>query len=188
MPLLRPCLVLMAVFTLLTGIAYPLLVTGAAQLVFPDQANGSLVVEHGQVVGSHLIGQPSDGPGWFWSRPSAVAYNAAGSGGANLAPVTEPQRQAWSDRAVALRASGIKGTLPSDAVTASGSGLDPHLSPESALLQVPRIAAARGLDAERLQRLVTERTESPQLGLLGAPRVSVLELNLALTRMSAGDR
>ena len=188
MPLLRPCLVLMAVFTLLTGLAYPLLVTGAAQLVFPDQANGSLVVDHGQVVGSRLIGQPADGAGWFWPRPSAVAWNAAGSGGANLAPVTEPQRQAWAERAATLRTSGAQGTLPADLVTASGSGLDPHLSPEGAALQVPRIAAARGLDPERLRRLVAEQVEAPQFGLLGAARVSVLELNRALARMAAGER
>lgn len=188
MPLLRPCLVLMAVFTVLSGLAYPLLVTGVGQLVFPDQANGSLVVEDGQIVGSRLIAQPADGPGWFWPRPSAVAWNAIGSGGSNLAPVTGSQRQTWADRAAVLRASGMPGTLPADLVTASGSGLDPHLSPESVARQIPRIAAARGLDAERLQRLVTELTESPQFGLLGAPRVSVLELNHALMKMSAGER
>lgn len=188
MPLLRPCLVLMAVFTLLTGLAYPLLVTGAAQLAFPDQAAGSLVVEQDRVIGSRLIGQPSDGAGWFSPRPSAAAWNAAGSGGANLAPVTEPQRQAWSERAAALRSSGIQGSLPADLVTASGSGLDPHLSPEGAALQIPRIAATRGLDPDRLRRLVAERTEGPQLGLLGAPRVSVLELNRALARMAVGER
>ena len=188
MPLLRPCLALMAFFTLLTGVLYPLLVTAAAQLACPVQANGSLVVEHGQVVGSALIGQPSDGAGWFWPRPSAVGWNAAGSGGANLAPVTDLQRQAWSEHAAALRASGIQGSLPSDLVTASGSGLDPHLSPEGARLQVARIAAARGIDPGRLQRLIAERTEPPQFGLLGAPRVSVLELNRALTTMDSGDR
>ncbi len=188
MPLLRPCLVLMAVCTLLTGLVYPLLVTAAAQLLFPDQADGSLVVEHGQVIGSRLIGQPAEGAGWFWPRPSAVAWNAAGSGGANLVPVTAPQRQAWSERAAILRTSGVTGTLPSDLVTASGSGLDPHLSPEGAMLQVPRIAAARGLDPERLRRLVAEHSEAPQFGLLGAPRVTVLELNRAVERMSAGER
>ena len=188
MLLLRPCLVLMAVFTLLTGLVYPLLVTGAAQLVFPGQANGSLVVEHDLVIGSHLIGQPSEGPGWFWPRPSAVAWNAAGSGGANLAPVTGPQRQAWSERAATLRTSGMHGTLPAELVTASGSGLDPHLSPESVLVQIPRVAAERGLDPERLRRLVVESIETPQLGIFGAPRVTVLELNRALARMVAGDR
>lgn len=188
MPLLRPCLVLMAVFTVLTGLAYPLLVTGAAQLAFPDQANGSLVVEQGQVVGSRLIGQRSDGAGWFSPRPSAVAWHAAGSGGSNLAPVSEPQQKVWSERAAVLRASGVQGTLPADLLTASGSGLDPHLSPEAAVLQIPRIAATRGLDPERLQRLVSERTEPPQFGLLGARRVSVLELNRALARMAAGER
>lgn len=188
MPLLRPCLVLMAVFTLLTGLAYPLLVTGVAQLAFPDQANGSLIVDHGQVVGSRLIGQPSNGPGWFSPRPSAVAWNAAGSGGSNLAPVVAPQRLAWSERAAALRASGVASTLPADLVTASASGLDPHLSPEGAALQIPRLAAARGLDPERLHRLVADLTEGPQLGLLGATRVSVLELNRALVRMSSGER
>ena len=188
MLLLRPCLVLMAVFTVLTGLVYPMLVTGAAQLAFPIQANGSLVLEHDQVVGSQLIGQPSAGPGWFWPRPSAVAWNAAGSGGANLAPVTAPQRQAWSERSAALRTSGINGTLPGDLVTASASGLDPHLAPESVLIQIPRVAAERGLDPERLHRLVAEMTEPPQLGIFGAPRVTVLELNRALARMVAGDR
>jgi len=177
----------MAVFTLLTGFAYPLLITGAAQLVFPDQANGSLVVARGHVIGSRLIAQPSDGPGWFWPRPSAVAWNAAGSGGANLAPVTAVQLQAWSERAAVLRASGVHDTLPADVLTASGSGLDPHLSPAGAALQVPRIAAARGLDSARLQRLVSEQIEPPQLGMLGAARVSVLELNRALARMAAGE-
>jgi K+-transporting ATPase ATPase C chain len=188
MPLLRPCLVLMLVFTVLTGVCYPLLVSIAAHLLFPDQANGSLVTVHGYVVGSRLIGQRAVGAAWFWPRPSAVAYDASNSGGANLAPVTEPQLQAWSMRAKALRDSGIRGPLPADLVTASGSGLDPHISPESALAQVPRIAAARGVDPHRLERLVAAFTALPQLGLLGSRRVCVLELNLALARMTAGER
>jgi K+-transporting ATPase ATPase C chain len=186
MPILRPCLILMAVFTVLTGMLYPLLVTIAAQVAFPDQATGSLVLDRGRIVGSRLIGQAANGPGWFWPRPSAVNWNAAGSGGANLAPVTLPQRQARADRAATLRTSGIQGTLPADLVTASGSGLDPHLSPEAALIQVPRIAAAHGLDPGRLRRLVAERTEPPQFGLLGAKRVNVLELNRALVILASG--
>ena len=117
-----------------------------------------------------------------------MAWNAAGSGGANLAPVTEPQRQAWSERAAALRTSGISGTLPAELVTASASGLDPHLSPESVLVQIPRVAAERGLDPERLRRLVEDSIETPPLGIFGAPRVTVLELNRALARMVAEDR
>jgi K+-transporting ATPase ATPase C chain len=176
----------MAFFTLLTGVIYPLFVTLAAQGLFPFQAAGSLMVEHDRLIGSRLIGQPAAGTEWFWPRPSAVAWNAAASGGANLAPVTAPQQQAWAERAAALRASGLTGTLPGDLVTASGSGLDPHLSPAAALAQVPRIAAARGLDPEKVRQVVAEHIVGPQLGLLGPPCVTVLELNLALTRLVPG--
>lgn len=184
--IIRPCLVLMAVFTVLTGVLYPLAITAAAQVAFPSQANGSLIVDHGQVIGSQLIAQPFEGPGWFWPRASAAAYNGANSSGANLAPVVDPQRQAWSDRTALLRTSGITGTVPADLVTSSGSGLDPHLSPEAALIQVPRIATARNLDAERLRQLVIRHTEPPQLGVLGAARVNVLELNRAVATMATG--
>ena len=188
MPILRPCLVLMLLLALLTGVLYPLGVTLVARLAFPDAAAGSLLREHGALVGSRLIGQPADGAGWFWPRPSAVAWNAANSGGGNLAPVVAPQAKAWADQAAALRAAGMTGTLPADLVTASGSGLDPHLSPAALRAQVARVAAARGLPAARLEALIAGLTEPPQLGLLGAERVNVLELNLALARLAAGDR
>lgn len=184
--MLRPCLVLFALLTLLTGVVYPLVITAAARLAFPFQAQGSLVRDGDRIVGSRLIGQPAGDPGLFWPRPSAVDGNAAGSGGANLAPVTEPQRQAWAGRAAALRAAGLAGTLPADLVTASGSGLDPHLSPEAALLQASRIASARGLPLEQVRALVSSRVEPSQFGLLGAARVNVLELNRALLTMPRG--
>lgn len=184
--LLRPCVVLMVVLTLITGVLYPLVVTVVAQTAFPRQAAGSLVEEDGHVIGSTLIGQASDGPGWFWPRPSACAWNASASSGANLAPVTPPQLQAWRERATVLRSAGLTGTLPADLVTSSGSGLDPHLSPAAALAQVPRIAAARHVDPQRVQTVVERLVEGPDLGLLGAPRVSVLALNRALRTLPSG--
>lgn len=184
--LLRPCLVLMVVLTIITGVLYPLAVTVTAQAVFPRQAAGSLVEEDGHVIGSALIGQASDGPGWFWPRPSASAWNASASSGANLAPVTLPQLQAWRDRASVLRAGGLTGTVPADLVTASGSGLDPHLSPAAALAQVPRIAAARHLDPQQVQNLVQGLVEGPDLGVLGSPRVTVLALNRGLRTLKSG--
>lgn len=188
MPILRPCLILFVVLTLLTGVVYPLVITGVAQAAFPDQADGSLLRDGEHIVGSRLIGQASGDPGLFWSRPSAVKWDATGSGGANLAPVTDPQRTAWADQAKALRASGVTGTLPADLVTASGSGLDPHLSPAALTAQVPRVAAARNLPAARLAALIAAHTERPQLGLLGATRVNVLELNRDLATMTNGGR
>ena len=143
-------------------------------------------VEEGRVLGSTLIGQPSDGPGWFWPRPSACGWNASASSGANLVPVTPPQIQAWHERATVLRATGLTGTLPVDLVTASGSGLDPHLSPAAALAQVPRIAAHRHLDPQQVRTLVEGLVQSPDLGLLGAPRVEVLALNRALRTLGSG--
>ena len=184
--LLRPCLVLMVVITLITGVLYPLVVTVAAQTAFPRQAAGSLVVEDGRVLGSNLIGQPSEGPGWFWPRPSACGWNASASSGANLAPVTPPQIQAWHERVTVLRATGLTGTLPVDLVTASGSGLDPHLSPAAALAQVPRIAAHRHLDPQQVKALVEGLVQGPDLGVLGAPRVEVLALNGALRTLVSG--
>jgi K+-transporting ATPase ATPase C chain len=188
MPILRPCLILFAVLALLTGVVYPLVITGVAQAAFPDQANGSLLRDGDRIVGSRLIAQAGGDPGLFRPRPSAVAWNAGGSGGANLAPVVPPQRQAWAAQAAELRAEGLAGTLPADLVTASGSGLDPHLSPAALLAQVPRVAAARNLPPERLQALIAEHTQPPQLGLLGAARVNVLELNHALATMPGGGR
>lgn len=184
--MLRPCLILFAILALLTGVVYPLVITVAAQVAFPFQANGSLIREGDRVIGSHLIGQPASDPGLFWPRPSAVNWDAAGSGGANLAPVVEPQRKAWAERAAALRAAGMAGTLPADIVTASGSGLDPHLSPEAALTQAPRVANARHAPLERIRALIAAHVEAPQAGVLGAARVNVLELNRALLTMPSG--
>lgn len=188
MPILRPCLVLFSCLVLLTGVAYPLVITGLAQLLFPDQADGSLIRDGGRITGSRLIAQPVTAQDLFWPRPSAMAWNASGSGGANLAPVSAPQRKIWSDQVQALRAAGVTGTLPADLVTASGSGLDPHLSPAAVLAQVPRVAAARGMVEGPLRELIAARTEAPQCGLLGAARVNVLELNRALVKITSGAR
>jgi K+-transporting ATPase ATPase C chain len=180
------CLVLIAL-TGVTGVAYPLLVTGVAQLFFPRQANGSLLEVDGRTVGSALIGQPFDDPGYFWSRPSATAtfpYNGAASAGSNLGPTSDALRYAVRDRVVALRAAdpGNAAPVPVDLVTASGSGLDPQISPAAARFQAARVARARGLDPGRVEALVALHTEGRFLGLLGEPGVNVLALNLALDR------
>jgi K+-transporting ATPase ATPase C chain len=183
---LRPALTLFLVFTFLTGLVYPLLVTGIAQAVFPRQANGSLVAR-----GSALIGQTFSGPRSFWGRPSATApypYNAAASSGSNLGPANQALLQRVAADAGRLRtAHGPRtGLIPVDLVTASASGLDPHISPAAAFLQVNRVAAARGLDAAVVRRLVEEHVEGRTFGVLGEPRVNVLLLNLALERQ--GER
>jgi K+-transporting ATPase ATPase C chain len=181
---LRPALVLLAALTLVTGVAYPLLITGIAQAAFPRQANGSLIVKDGKPVGSSLIGQPFDDVKYFWSRPSgtAPAYNAASSTGTNLGPTNPALTDAVRQRILALRAADpdAHGPVPVDLVTASGSGLDPHISPAAALYQLPRVARARGLDVQQVSSLIAEHTDLPQLGLFGEPGVNVLELNLAL--------
>jgi K+-transporting ATPase ATPase C chain len=182
---IRPALTMLLLLTVLTGLIYPLTVTGLAQLVFPDQANGSLIVREGKVIGSKLIGQYFDEPEYFWGRPSATApfpYNAAASGGSNLGPTNPALIDAVKARAAALRAAdpGNDAPIPVDLVTASGSGLDPHISPASALYQIKRVARARGLDEAVVQTLVAESTEERQLVLLGERRVNVLQLNLAL--------
>jgi K+-transporting ATPase ATPase C chain len=184
--MLRPCLVIFTALTIVTGVIYPLAITGVAQLAFPDQAAGSLLRDDEQVVGSRLIAQPASSPDLFWPRPSAVAWNATASGGANLAPVAEAQRAAWAASAATWRAAGIAGTLPADLVTASGSGLDPHLTPAALLAQVPRVAAARDLPEARLRALIAARTEPPLFGIFGPPRVNVLELNRALRTIEHG--
>jgi K+-transporting ATPase ATPase C chain len=181
---LRPALVLLALLTLITGVAYPLLVTGVAQAAFPRQANGSLILKDGKPVGSSLIGQPFDDPKYFWSRPSGTtpAYNGAASTGTNLGPTNPALTEAVKQRIEALRAADPDNhdPVPVDLVTASGSGLDPHISPAAALFQVHRVAKARGVSEEAVRALVTANTAAPQLGMFGEPGVNVLELNLAL--------
>lgn len=186
--MLRPCLVIFLGLTLLTGVIYPLAITGIARVAFPAQAEGSLLRDGDRVVGSRLIAQPAIDPGFFWPRPSAVAWNATGSGGANLAPVTEAQRTAWASSASTWRSAGVTGTLPADLITASGSGLDPHLTPQAVLLQVPRVAAARGIPEDRLRAMVATHIEPPLLGLFGMARVNVLELNRETLIMASGGR
>jgi K+-transporting ATPase ATPase C chain len=181
----RPALVLLLLLTVLTGLAYPLLVTGIAQLIFPHQANGSLIVRDGQLLGSELIGQPFDDPRYFWSRPSVTApfpYNAAASTGSNLGPSNPVLLEAVRARVAALRAADPGNTrpIPVDLVTASASGLDPHIRLAAALYQVPRVARERGLSEDDVEALVRRFTAGRQLGLLGEPRVNVLDLNLAL--------
>ena len=183
--ILRPALVLFFILTLLTGVAYPLLVTGAAQLLFPAQAGGSLILRDGKPVGSSLIGQNFTDPGHFWGRPSATGpmpYNASASSGSNQGPLNPALVDAVKGRIDALRAPdpGNAGPVPVDLVTASASGLDPHISPAAARYQAARVARVRGLPLERVQQLVTQETETPLFGLLGEPRVHVLRLNLAL--------
>jgi len=182
---LRPALVSLVALTLITGSLYPLVVTGLAQMLFPRQANGSLIMKDGQPVGSSLIGQPFDAPKYFWSRPSATApvpYNAAASSGSNLGPTNDALIKAVQARIDALKAADSDNPLPIpvDLVTASGSGLDPHISPAAAEYQIRRIARVRGLDETDVRRLVAQYTEGRQLGVLGEPRVNVLTLNLAL--------
>ena len=182
---LRPALVSLLFFTLITGVAYPLLVTGIAQVGLPDQANGSLIVKDGKVVGSALIGQPFDDPRYFWGRPSATSpfpNNAGASSGSNLSPTNPALISAVQGRVDALRAADPtnQAAVPVDLVTASGSGLDPHISPAAALYQVPRVARERKVSPEAVAELVERHTEGRFLGLLGEPRVNVLALNLAL--------
>ena len=187
--ILRPALVLFALLTLLTGVAYPLVVTGAAQALFPAQAAGSLIVRDGKPVGSELIGQNFADPRHFWGRPSATGpmpYNAAASSGANQGPLNPALLDAVKGRIAALRAAdpGNTSPVPVDLVTASSSGLDPHISPAAARYQVARVASARGLTLASVQSLVDQQTEKPLMGFLGEPRVHVLRLNLALDALA----
>jgi K+-transporting ATPase ATPase C chain len=188
--LIRPAVSLFAVLTVVTGVAYPLAVTGIARAAFPSQAAGSLVVEHGQVVGSSLIGQNFGDPAYFWGRPSAtspMAYNGQGSGGSNLGPLNPALVDAVKGRVDALRAAdpGNRVPVPVDLVTTSASGLDPEISVAAAQYQVARVARLRGLAPEVVQGLVERHARGRLLGLLGEPRVNVLELNLDLRRLAA---
>lgn len=178
---------------LVTGLAYPLLVTGLAQVLFPAQAKGSLVRDDRErVVGSKLIAQAFADPSHFHSRPSAAGengYDATSSSGSNLGPTSRKLRdRVRTDAERLLSASGTDGPIPAELVTTSASGLDPHLSPEAAMWQIPRIARARGIAPEKLRALVEERTEGRELGLLGEPRVNVLLLNMSLTSLGEGNR
>jgi K+-transporting ATPase ATPase C chain len=188
---LRPAFMMLLILTVLTGLLYPLAVTGIAQIIFPHQANGSLIVVNGKTYGSELIGQQFDDPKYFWGRLSATgafpynAFNAetlTGSSGSNYGPLNPALTEAAQARIDALKAADPANTLPIpvDLVTASGSGLDPHISVAAAQYQVHRVAQARGLSDEAVQALVDEYTEGRQFGFLGEPHVRVLELNLAL--------
>ena len=181
---LRPAILLTFVFIVVTGLVYPGIVTAVAKVVFPNQANGSLVTANGQVIGSRLIGQQFKEVWYFHSRPSAAGdgYDATASGGTNKGPTDRKLADTLIAGAIAqAESSGVpKGRIPTDMVTASASGLDPHISPANALFQVARVAAARGVDSSQIRELALHYVESRQFGFLGEPRVNVLALNLAL--------
>jgi K+-transporting ATPase ATPase C chain len=182
---LRPALVVFGLLSAVTGLIYPSLVTGIAKLAFPHQADGSTIVREGRVVGSELLGQPFSDPRYFWGRPSATGpqpYNGAASSGSNLGPMNPAHLEAVAARIAALRAAdpGNDRPVPVDLVTASGSGLDPHISPASARYQVARVARLRGMSEDEILALVDRFTERRTFGILGEPRVHVLRLNLAL--------
>ncbi len=187
-PLFRPALVLFLILTLITGVAYPLVVTGIAQAVFPNQAAGSILVKDGKPVGSSLIGQSFSDPKHFWSRPSATApqpYNGMASGGSNLGPLNPALTDGIKTRIQALQAAdpSNKTPIPVDPVTASASGLDPDISLAAAYYQAPRVARERGLQPHTVLALIAAHSRGRWLGILGEPRVNVLDLNLALDRM-----
>ena len=184
---IKPAILLFIIFTIICGGIYPAIVTGFANALFPKQAAGSFITDKaGKEIGSALIGQPFSDPKYFWPRPSATSdfgYNASASGGSNAGPTNPVYLQTVSDRVKVLKDTGVTGNIPADLVQASASGLDPHVTPESALLQAPRIAKERGISEEKLLKIVRSRIEDRQLGFLGAPRVNVLVLNLELDRL-----
>jgi K+-transporting ATPase ATPase C chain len=181
---IKPAILLFIIFTIICGGIYPALVTGLAYAIFPKQAQGSFITDKGgKEIGSTLIGQPFADAKYFWPRPSAstdFGYNAMASGGSNAGPTNPAYLQTVGDRVKALRDTGVTGKVPADLVQASASGLDPHITPESARLQVARVAKARGVSEDTLVKAVAEATEGRQLGFLGEPRVNVLELNVKL--------
>ncbi len=182
---LRPAVMVLLILAVITGLLYPLAVTAIAQSVFPHQANGSLVMVGSKAVGSELIGQPFDEPGYFWGRPSSTEpypYNAAASSGSNLGPTNPALAGAVANRIKALQAAdpGNQQPIPADLVTASGSGLDPDISVAAALYQAPRVARARGIDEGAVRRLIQQHITGRLLGIFGEPRANVLQLNLAL--------
>ena len=166
------------VITLLTGVIYPLTMTGVAQLLFPKQANGSRIIENGKLVGSDLIAQKFESPKYFWPRPSAADYATVASGASNKGPTSADLKKSIEERREKFGTDA-----PVDLLTASGSGLDPHISPEAARLQIPRVAAARNMSIQKITALVDQTIEQPQLGFLGEPRVNVLQLNRALDQL-----
>ena len=189
---IRTAIITLALFTLLTGLFYPLAVTGIAQLVFPHKANGSLIEKDGKAIGSELIGQPFSDPKYFWSRLSATgpfAYNAAASSGSNYGPINQSYLDGVKKRIQDLKAVDSLNIqpVPADLATASGSGLDPHISVAAALYQLPRVARIRNLNQDKVHSLVVQYTENRQLGFLGESRVNVLKLNLALDAMQSSS-
>lgn len=187
---LRPAIILLVLLTLLTGLLYPLAITGIGQAAFPHPANGSLIKDGDRIVGSELIGQAFSGPGYFHSRPSAAGdgYDASASSGSNLGPTSAALKASIEERVAAARAEGVKGPVPADMVTASGSGLDPDISPANALAQVSRVAAATGMAEADLRALVERSVEEPTLGILGDPHINVLKLNRQVDAMAAKAR
>ncbi|MBI1919902.1 MAG: potassium-transporting ATPase subunit KdpC [Geobacter sp.] len=185
---LKPAILLLIIFTIICGGIYPAVVSGIASVAFPNKAKGSLITDKsGKEIGSSLIGQPFSDPKYFWPRPSATTefpYNPLASGGSNLGPTNSAYLKTVAERVKAIKDLGVSGTIPADLVQASASGLDPHISPEAAQVQIARIGKARGLAEDTVRKLVAAHTEDRQLGILGNPRVNVLALNLELDKLA----